>query len=183
MRRGEGGRCRRQGAWPHRRHHPGNPTRRRQDQGPARRPPPERHSRQRPGRGRPPSSNGAYPCRKSESRPPQNHRRHPFSDHGKRGTRARGTEVNHAAARAAAMNKLRSRLEVNLGALLLLILLAGCLLVLRPFVSALLWAVVLCFSSWPIYRRLLGWLGNRRTLAALAMTLAMVLIVLLPFLI
>src|SRR5437762_1324790 len=69
------------------------------------------------------------------------------------------------------MNKLRSRLEVNLGALLLLVLLAGCLLVLRPFVSALLWAVVLCFSSWPIYRRLLGWLGNRRTLAALALSI------------
>jgi predicted PurR-regulated permease PerM len=40
---------------------------------------------------------------------------------------------------------------------------------------------VLCVSSWPIYRRLLGWSGNRRTLAALLMTLAMILIVLLPF--
>jgi len=62
---------------------------------------------------------------------------------------------------------MNSKLERNIGWVILLILLAGCLLVLRPFISALLWAVVLCSSSWPVYRRLLGWLGNRRTLAAL----------------
>jgi predicted PurR-regulated permease PerM len=42
---------------------------------------------------------------------------------------------------------------------------------------------VLSFTSWPVYRRLLSLLGNRRTLAAIAMTLGMVLILLLPFLI
>jgi predicted PurR-regulated permease PerM len=73
------------------------------------------------------------------------------------------------------------KIERNLGWVVVLLLLAGCLLVLRPFVSAVLWAVVLCISSWPIYSRLLGWLGNRRTLAAGLMTLAMMLIVLLPF--
>src|ERR1700690_1237844 len=81
------------------------------------------------------------------------------------------------------MNKLRSKFEQNLGWIVLLVLLAGCLIVLRPFVSALLWAVILSFSSWPVYRRLLAWLGNRNTLAALVMMLAMLLIVLLPFVI
>ena len=81
------------------------------------------------------------------------------------------------------MNPLRSKLEQTLGWAVLLALVAGCLIVLRPFVSALLWALVLSFTSWPIYRRLLSLLGNRRTLAALAMTLGMVLILLLPFLI
>src|ERR1039457_3678999 len=81
------------------------------------------------------------------------------------------------------MIRLRSRLEQNLGWAILLALVVGCLVVLRPFASALLWAVVLSFSSWPIYGRLLRLLGNRRTVAALLMTLAMVLIVLLPFLI
>ena len=81
------------------------------------------------------------------------------------------------------MNRLRSQLEKNLGWAVLLALGIGCLVVLRPFVSALLWAVVLTFSSWPLYRRLLRWFGNRRTLAALAMTLGMVLILLLPFVI
>lgn len=76
-----------------------------------------------------------------------------------------------------------ARLEQSLGWILLLLLLIGCLLVLRPFASALLWAVVLCFSSWPIYRRLLNLLRGRRTLAALLMALGMILVMLLPFLI
>jgi len=81
------------------------------------------------------------------------------------------------------MDKPQSKLERNLGVLVLLFLLAGCLVVLWPFMSALLWAVVLCVSSWPVYRRLLQWVGNRNTLAAFLMTLAMILIMLLPFVI
>jgi predicted PurR-regulated permease PerM len=74
-------------------------------------------------------------------------------------------------------------LERNLGWIALLLLLVGCLLVLRPFASALLWAVVLCVSSWPLYQRLLKLLGGRRTWAALLMALGMILIMLLPFLV
>jgi len=76
-----------------------------------------------------------------------------------------------------------ARLERNLGAIMLLVLLAGCLLVLRPFASSLLWAVVLSFSSWPLYQRLLKLLRGRRTWAALLMVLAMILVILLPFLV
>ena len=65
------------------------------------------------------------------------------------------------------METLTGKIERNLGWVVVLLLLLGCLLVLRPFVSALLWAVVLCVSSWPIYHRLLQGLGQRRTLAAL----------------
>jgi predicted PurR-regulated permease PerM len=81
------------------------------------------------------------------------------------------------------MHDLRSRLERSLAWFVPLALVGGCLYVLRPFVSALLWAVVLCVSSWPIFCRLLKLVGQRRTVAALLMTLAMVLVVLLPFLI
>jgi predicted PurR-regulated permease PerM len=76
-----------------------------------------------------------------------------------------------------------SKLEQSIGWIVLFVLLAGCLMVLRPFLSALLWAIVLCSSSWPVYSRLLGWFGNRRTLAALVMTLGMILIFLLPFIV
>jgi predicted PurR-regulated permease PerM len=62
-----------------------------------------------------------------------------------------------------------------------LLLLIGCVVVLRPFVSALLWAAVLCFTTWPVYCRLLRSFRNRRTLAALAMSVAMILIIVLPF--
>src|SRR5258708_7128976 len=73
-----------------------------------------------------------------------------------------------------------ARLEQNLGWIALLLLLVGCLLVLRPFVSALLWAVVLCFSSWPLYQRVLKLLRGLRTGAALLMALAMMVVVWLP---
>jgi predicted PurR-regulated permease PerM len=76
-----------------------------------------------------------------------------------------------------------ARLERNLSWITLLLLLIGCLLVLRPFASALLWAVVLCVSSWPLYQRLLKLLRGRRTWAALLMALGMILVMLLPFLV
>jgi predicted PurR-regulated permease PerM len=79
--------------------------------------------------------------------------------------------------------KPKAAIERRLGLGLLTLLLLGCLLVLRPFISSLLWAVVLSFSSWPLYNRLLRLLKNRRTLAATIMTLGMVLILLLPFVI
>lgn len=72
-------------------------------------------------------------------------------------------------------------MERNLGLLALALLLAGCLVVLRPFFSGLLWAVVLCFSTWPIYRRVFEMMGRRRTLAALTMSVGMMLVLLLPF--
>jgi len=81
------------------------------------------------------------------------------------------------------MPPLRSKLEQSLGWIILALLLGGCLLVLRPFVSALLWAIVLSFSVWPLYRRLLNLLGGRRNLAALLIALAMVCVILLPFVI
>jgi len=76
-----------------------------------------------------------------------------------------------------------ARLEQNLGWIPLLLLLIACLLVLRPFASALLWAAVLCFSSWPLYQRLLKLLRGRRTWAALLMALGMILVILLPFIV
>jgi len=51
----------------------------------------------------------------------------------------------------------------------------------RQFISALLWAAVLCFCLWPVHRRLLIRVGNRRTLAALLTTLAVALFLVLPF--
>ena len=81
------------------------------------------------------------------------------------------------------MTKKNNRFRTTTSAIALVVLLLGCLLVLRPFISALLWAVVLCFSSWRIYERVLSLVGQRRTLAALLMTLATALVLLLPFLI
>jgi predicted PurR-regulated permease PerM len=59
-------------------------------------------------------------------------------------------------------------------------LVIGCLMVLKPFLAALLSAAILCFSTWPLYRLIERRLGGRRTLAALAMTLLMILVLVLP---
>lgn len=79
------------------------------------------------------------------------------------------------------MSELRLKFEQNIGWTLLALLALGCLLVMRPFFSALVWAMVLSFSSWPLYRRLLRLVRGRRTLAALLMVLGMILVLLLPF--
>ncbi|MCX7930948.1 MAG: AI-2E family transporter [Rhodovarius sp.] len=55
----------------------------------------------------------------------------------------------------------------------------GCFLVLRPFLSALLWAVILVFCTWPLFARLIRW-GLPRGLAAAVMVLAAFLVLVLP---
>jgi predicted PurR-regulated permease PerM len=63
---------------------------------------------------------------------------------------------------------------------LLLVLLLGCVLVLRPFVPALLWAAILAVSTWPLYIRLEHVLGGRSSLAALIMIGAVAAVLLVP---
>jgi predicted PurR-regulated permease PerM len=73
-----------------------------------------------------------------------------------------------------------SRIE-NMVALTALVFLAvGCLLVLRPFITALLWALILSFSTWPIFDWLRRHMKGRATWAALAMTLVVALVLVLP---
>jgi predicted PurR-regulated permease PerM len=79
------------------------------------------------------------------------------------------------------MNELRTKLEQNLRGGLLLLLFVGCLLVLWPFATALLWAIILSFTLWPLYGRATKWLGGRRTLAAVLLSLSLVLAIVVPF--
>lgn len=69
-----------------------------------------------------------------------------------------------------------------LGLAALAALLGGCLLVLQPFISALLWAAILAFCTWPAFRTLRDHLGLTPTLAALAMVTLEMLLVGLPIL-
>jgi predicted PurR-regulated permease PerM len=61
------------------------------------------------------------------------------------------------------------------------LLLTGCFLVLRPFLSAVLWAIVLCISSWPFYSRLVSVFRGRQTPAAAVFTLGTLLVMVTPF--
>lgn len=60
------------------------------------------------------------------------------------------------------------------------ILVAGCFLVLRPFLAAILLAVVACVSTWPLYLWLLRRMKGRQNIAAFTMTLSLALLVILP---
>ncbi|SHH26264.1 AI-2E family transporter [Massilia sp. CF038] len=56
----------------------------------------------------------------------------------------------------------------------------GCLYVLRPFLAAILFAAAVVISSWPMYLFLLARMNGRRTIAALTLTLSLLLVVILP---
>jgi predicted PurR-regulated permease PerM len=59
-------------------------------------------------------------------------------------------------------------------------LLIACFLVIRPFLAALLFAAVLCLSTWPAFRWARDRLGGRGALTALLFALAMLLAIALP---
>lgn len=64
--------------------------------------------------------------------------------------------------------------------ILLLVLLGASLWVLAPFWSALFWAAVLSFASWPVMRVLTRLLGGRQSLAAGLLTLVWTVLVAVP---
>ena len=77
--------------------------------------------------------------------------------------------------------KNRKMIEQAAGVALVGLLVFFCLLVLKPFVSAILWAAILAFASWPVFefvkRRLAG--GNPLVAAGL-MTLMATLVLVIP---
>jgi predicted PurR-regulated permease PerM len=66
----------------------------------------------------------------------------------------------------------------RLAAIVLLVI--GCLTVLRPFLAAILFAAAITISSWPLYQRLLARLKQRRTIAALVMSVGLTLLIIVP---
>src|SRR4051794_3610613 len=76
-----------------------------------------------------------------------------------------------------------ARVEKILAMAVLFLLLVGCLLVLLPFVTSLMWSIILCFAIWPLQRRLVSLLNGKRTLAAFLTTLAIALTLLVPVLV
>ncbi len=53
--------------------------------------------------------------------------------------------------------------------------------IVRPFVVAGTWATMIAIATWPLLLGLQGWLGGRRWLAVVAMTLVLLLVLLVPF--
>lgn len=72
----------------------------------------------------------------------------------------------------------RNEQIIQIAAIVLLVV--GCMVVLMPFLAGILSAAILCFSTWPVYEFLERKLKGRRTLAALLMTLLVVVVLVLP---
>ena len=59
-------------------------------------------------------------------------------------------------------------------------LIAASFWVMRPFLPAIIWAVTLVIATWPLMLRVQHYTGNRRSLAVLVMTLAVLLVLIVP---
>lgn len=71
--------------------------------------------------------------------------------------------------------------KVTLAVLFILSLVAGCFWILRPFLTGILWAIIIVVATWPLLLRLESRLHGRRWAAVMVMTLALVMVFVLPF--
>lgn len=70
--------------------------------------------------------------------------------------------------------------RTTLAIICILLLIAASLWVLRPFLAATVWAAMIVVSTWPLLKSLEERLGGRRSLAVAGMTLAMLLLLVIP---
>lgn len=63
---------------------------------------------------------------------------------------------------------------------LIALLVIGCVYVLQPFMAAVLFAAIFCLFTWPLYHRLWLRFGKRDTLAAITMTVLLLIALILP---
>jgi len=63
----------------------------------------------------------------------------------------------------------------------LALLIVACLQIILPFLGALTWAAIIAITVWPAFVRLSGWLGERPALAAGLCSLALFLVLVVPF--
>lgn len=71
-------------------------------------------------------------------------------------------------------------MEQLTGVLALVVLVGGALIVVAPFVTALLWGAILAFSTYRPFLRLAGALGGRRGIAALLVVLVILVVLIVP---
>lgn len=74
----------------------------------------------------------------------------------------------------------RQTVEHVVGITILALIAMGSFLVLRPFLSAIIWAAVLTYSTWPLFERLKSRIGGRERLAAAIMILSIACILVVP---
>jgi len=72
------------------------------------------------------------------------------------------------------------RIERGLATIALVLIAAGCLAVLWPFATPLIWAAITAFATWPLFIRLERALGGRKAAAAGIMTVLATVVLIAP---
>jgi predicted PurR-regulated permease PerM len=70
--------------------------------------------------------------------------------------------------------------RTTLAVLFIGILIAACFMVMRPFLSALIWAAMIVIATWPMFIKLQARLGGRRWLATTVMIVLLLLVLIIP---
>jgi predicted PurR-regulated permease PerM len=71
--------------------------------------------------------------------------------------------------------------RMTLEIIFLVVLIGSTLLILSPFLAPIVWSATLVIATWPLMRHVQQWLWNRRSLAVTVMTLAILLVFVVPF--
>ena len=71
--------------------------------------------------------------------------------------------------------------RITLAVLFIGMLMAASFWIIRPFLMALIWATTIVVATWPIMLLFQKWLGGKRSLAVAVMTLALLLVFVVPF--
>jgi predicted PurR-regulated permease PerM len=72
--------------------------------------------------------------------------------------------------------------QIVFGTLIICGLLAAALWVVAPFAAAIIWATTIVVATWPVLLKLQAWFGGRRGPATAVLTVALLLLVVVPFL-
>ncbi len=70
--------------------------------------------------------------------------------------------------------------KITLSVIFIGALLLASFWVVQPFLAPSIWATMIVIATWPLLLRMQAWLGNRRTLAVMAMTLTLLLLFMVP---
>ena len=71
-------------------------------------------------------------------------------------------------------------IDISLKLVLVLLLVTWCVMIILPFVTILLWSIILAITLFPLYNKLVKVFGGKKILAATLVSLAMLLILLVP---
>ena len=73
-----------------------------------------------------------------------------------------------------------SLIDTILRVVVLFALIAWCVGIVLPFLEPVIWGAIIAITVYPLFAKLKGWMGGRNTLAAVLLTLLMLLILLAP---